>query len=115
MHNFHYVYHKETDEPGYRLQEGEFEGVVWNYRDVKLPIHDEDGNRLNLEEVEAIPLTFAYDVLYNKDGLVNEESVERFNNILGDILLTVIEEGLESDQIIINPETGNDDTEQSDL
>ena len=65
MHDFHYVYHKETDEQAFRLQEGEFGGVVWTYRDVKLPINDEDGNRLNLEEVETIPLTFRYDVLYN--------------------------------------------------
>ena len=115
MHDYHYVYHKETDEQAFRLQAGEFEGVVWNFRDVKLPIHDEDGNRLNLEEVETIPLTFSYDVLYNKDGRVNEDSLERFNSVLGDILMTVLEEGLEHDQIEIGTEAGNDDTEQSDL
>ena len=112
MHNFHYVYHKETDEQALRLQEGEFEGVVWTYRDVKLPINDEDGNRLNLEEVETIPLTFRYDVLYNKDGVVNEDSLERFNVIVGDILMTVLDEGLEDE---VSEEIGNDDTEQSDL
>ena len=31
MHDFHYVYHKETDEQAFRLQEGEFEGVVAHY------------------------------------------------------------------------------------
>ena len=110
MHDYHYVYHKETDEQAFRLQEGPFEGVVWIYRDVKLPIHDKDGNRLNLEKVESIPLTFSYDVLYNKDGLVNEYSLDRFNTVLGDILMTVLDEGLEHDQI----EIGTDDTEQSD-
>ena len=110
MHDYHYVYHKETDEQAFRLQAGEFEGVVWNFRDVKLPIHDKDGNRLNLEKVESIPLTFSYDVLYNKDGLVNEYSLDRFNTVLGDILITVLDEGLAHDQI----EIGTDDTEQSD-
>lgn len=115
MHDYHYVYHKETDEQAFRLQAGEFEGVVWAYRDVKMPLHDEDGNRLNLEEVESIPLTFSYDVLYNKDGVVNEDSLERFNSVLGDIIMTVLDEGLEHDQIEIGTEIGNDDTEQSDL
>jgi hypothetical protein len=55
-------------------------------------------------------LTFSYDVLYNKDGLVNEYSLDRFNTVLGDILMTVLDEGLEHDQI----EIGTDDTEQSD-
>ena len=64
-----------------------------------------------MEEVETIPLTFSYDVLYNKDGLVNEDSLDRFNIVLGDILMTVLDEGLEHDQI----EIGTDDTEQSDL
>ena len=63
MHNFHYVYHKETDEQALRLQEGPFEGVVWIYKDVKLPIHDKDGNRLNLEEGETRRFTFRYDGL----------------------------------------------------
>ena len=82
MHDYHYVYHKETDEQAFRLQEGPFEGVVWIYRDVKLPIHDEDGNRLDLEEVDTIPLTFRYDVLYNKDGVVNEETLDEFNKVV---------------------------------
>lgn len=115
MHDYHYVYHKETDEQAFRLQAGEFEGIVWAYRDVKMPIHDEEGNRLNLEEVETIPLTFSYDVLYNKDGRVNEDSLERFNSVLGDILMTVLEEGLEHDQIEIGTEVGTNNTEQSDL
>ena len=112
MHNFHYVYHKETDEQALRLQEGPFEGVVWIYKDVKLPIHDKDGNRLNLEEVDTIPLTFRYDVLYNKDGVVNEDTLDEFNKVVGDILMTVLDEGLEDE---VSEEIGNDDTEQSDL
>ena len=60
-------------------------------------------------------MTFSYDVLYNKDGVVNEDSLERFNSVLGDIIMTVLDEGLEHDQIEIGTEIGNDDTEQSDL
>ena len=115
MHDYHYVYHKETDEQAFRLQAGEFEGVVWAYRNVKLPIYDPEGNRLDLEKVEVIPLTFEYEILYNKDGRVNEDSLEKFNSVLGDILMTVLEEGLENDQIKIGTEVGTNDTEQSDL
>ena len=112
MHDFHYVYHKETDEQAFRLQAGKFEGVVWTYRDVKLPINDEDGNRLNLEEIDTIPLTFRYDVLYNKDGVVNEDTLDEFNRVVGDILMTVLDEGLEDE---VSEKIGNDDTEQSDF
>jgi len=115
MHNFHYVYHKETDEQAFRLQEGEFEGVVWTYTHVRLPLEDENGHRLNLEEVEKIPLTFKYKVLYNKDGLVNEETVEKFSDVIGDILMTVIEEGLENDKITVDTENRNQNSEQLDL
>ena len=110
MVNYHYVYHRETDEQAFRLQEGEFEGVVWNYTNVRLPIDDEDGNRLDLEEVESIPLTFQYDLLYNKDGVVNDESKERFAEVIGDVLLNAIDEGIEHDKV----EIGNDNSEQFD-
>ena len=118
MHDYHYVYHKETDEQAFRLQAGEFEGVVWAYRNVKLPIYDPEGNKLDLEKVEVIPLTFEYEILYNKNGLVNEDSLDRFNKTVGDILMTVLDEGMEHDQIQIgtsdDTENRKDDTEQSD-
>ena len=105
MDDYHYVYHRETDEQAFRLQSGEFEGVVWKYNEVKFPLEGVD-----LEEIPEIPLTFEYEVLYNISGVVDEESVERFDKVIGDILMNVIEEGLEHDQIKIR----NNDTEQLD-
>jgi hypothetical protein len=114
MDNYHYVYHKETDEQAFRLQEGKFEGVVWNYSNVKLPIHDENGELLSPEEVESIPLTFEYEILYNKNGVVTEDNHKEFEFVIGDILMNVIEEGLEHDQITVDPENRNKDSEQLD-
>jgi len=54
-------------------------------------------------------------VLYNKDGIVNEKSHERFNKVIGDILMNVIDEGIEHDQIKINQQDRNDDSKQSSL
>ncbi len=113
MNRYHYVYHKDTDEQAFRLQEGEFEGVVWNFKDVKMPLDDKEGNRIKLEEVEHIHLTFGYDLLYN-DNVVNEKSIERFNQVIGDILMNVIDEGIEHDQIKVNGQAGDNDTQQPD-
>jgi len=106
MNEYYYVYHKETDEQAFRLQDGEFEGVVWKYNEVKFPLEGVD-----LEDIPEIPLTFQYEVLYNINGVIDESSVERFDEVIGDILMNVIEEGLEHDQIQIR----NDDIKQSDL
>ena len=62
-----------------------------------------------------IPLTFHYEVLYNKDGVVNDKSYDRFDKVLGDILMNVIDEGLEHDQIKINEQDRNNDPQQSSL
>ena len=64
---------------------------------------------LSLEEAEEIPLTFRYELLYNKEGVVDEDNVDEFRDLIGDILLTLIEEGLEHDQVRINS-IGNNDT-----
>ena len=106
---FNYVFHKETDEQAFRIQEGHFDGVVWQYREVVMPTID-----VPLEEAESIPLTFRYEILYNKNDKVTEEIVEDFRNLIGDILLTIIEEGLEHDQIRVNTETRDNDSEQPD-
>ena len=101
---FNYVYHTDTDTRAYRIQEGKFDGCVWVYREVKMPAID-----VPLEEAEEIPLTFRYELLYNKEGVVDEDNVDEFRDLIGDILLTLIEEGLEHDQVRINS-IGNNDT-----
>ena len=106
-----YVVHQPTDQDAILLQEGEFEGVVCTVTNVKFPIYKEDGTTLNLEEAENIPLTFDYDILYNKDNKWHEESKDRFLDIIGNILFDIIEEGLDNDQLSFNTEDRNDNTE----
>ena len=106
-----YVVHQPTDQDAILLEEGEFEGVVSAVTNVKFPIYKEDGTTMNLEEAENIPLTFDYDILYNKDNKWHEESQGRFLDIIGNILFDIIEEGLENDQISFNTEDRNDNTE----
>ena len=115
MDDYHYVYHKETDEQAFRLQGGEFEGIVYTYKNIHFPIYDDNGDMVDPDMMVEIPLTFQYEVLYNKDGIVNEKSHERFNKVIGDILMNVIDEGIEHDQIKINEQDRNDDSKQSSL
>ena len=106
-----YVVHQPTDQDAILLEEGEFEGVVSAVTNVKFPIYKEDGTTVNLEEAEKIPLTFDYDILYNKDDKWNSESRVRFTDIIGNILFDIIEEGLDNDRISYNAEDRNDNTE----
>ena len=106
-----YVVHQPTDQDAILLQEGEFEGVVCTVTNVKFPMYKDDGSLVNLEEAEKIPLTFDYDILYNKENKVEDESKGRFLDIIGNILFDIIEEGLDNDQLSFNTEDRNDNTE----
>ena len=106
-----YVVHQSTNQDAVLIQEGEFEGVVSAVTNVKFPIYKEDGTTLNLDEAEKIPLTFDYDILYNKDDKWHEESKGRFTDTIGDILFNIIDEGLQNDQLSFNTEDRNDNTE----
>ena len=106
-----YVVHQPTDQDAILLEEGEFEGVVSAVTNVKFPIYKEDGTTMNLEEAENIPLTFDYDILYNKDNKWHEESRDRLSDIIGNILFDIIEEGLDNDRLSYNTENRNDNTE----
>ena len=107
--SYHYVTHKETDEQGYRVAEGPFAGVVWLYRNVKLPIYDSYGNLVDPEKAERLPLSFEYEVLHNPTD--EDLTTGEFDSVAGDILLNIIDESLEHDQVKFNTENRNDDTE----
>ena len=47
---YHYVEHKETEEGAFKISEGKYMGLVWNYKKVKLPVIDNKGNPIDLEE-----------------------------------------------------------------
>ena len=106
-----YVVHEPTDQDAILIEEGEFEGVVSAVTNVKFPIYKEDGTTINLEEAEKIPLTFDYDILYNKENKWHEESRDRLSEIIGNILFDIIEEGLDNDRLSYNTEDRNDNTE----
>ena len=106
-----YVVHQPTDQDAILLEEGEFEGVVYTVTNVRFPIYREDGTIIDFAEAEKIPLTFDYNILYNKDNKWHEESRDRLSDIIGDILFNIIDEGLENDQISFNTEDRNDNTE----
>ena len=111
MDKWTYVVHQPTNQDAILLEEGEFEGVVYTVTDVKFPMYKDDGTLVSLEEAEKIPLTFDYDILYNKDNKWHEESRDRLSDIIGNILFDIIEEGLDNDRINYNTEDRNDNTE----
>ena len=106
-----YVVHQPTDQDGILLQEGEFEGVVYTVTDVKFPVYKEDGSLIDAKDADNIPLTFKYDILYNKENKVEDESKDRFVQTVGNILFDIIDEGLDNDQLSFNTEDRNDNTE----
>ena len=107
--SYHYVTHKESQEQGYRVAEGKFAGVVWTYRNVKLPIYDDDGHTVDPAMAEKLPLSFEYNVMYTPTDA--DLDTGEFASVAGDILLNIIDESLEHDQVQFNTENRNDDTE----
>lgn len=103
--SYHYVEHKNTNEIAYKINEGKYAGVVWNYSDVKMTIYDEGGNIINPELADELPLTFNYEVMYNP----NDEDLKtgEFSATIGDILLDVIDASIEHDQIKFNTTNRN--------
>ena len=110
---YNYVEHKDTGEAAFKISEGKFMGLVWNYQKVKLPVIDNEGNPIDLEEANQLPLTFEYEVLYNPttEDLTSGELGE----VLGDILMDVIQEGLNHDGVEFNYENRDNDTNESNI
>ena len=106
---YNYVEHKKTNEPAFKITEGKFEGAVWNYKKVKMPLYGDDGNMIDLEEVEHLVLTFEYEVLYNPTD--EDLTTDEFRNVIGDILLEVIDASLEHDTVQFNTKNRNSNTE----
>ena len=92
--SYHYVTHRDTEQQAYRINEGKYSGIVWQYENVAFPIYDEEGNVIKPAEV---PLTFDCDVLYNPTD--EDLSTGEFEQAIGDILINIIEESLEHEQI----------------
>ena len=77
------------------IQEGEYEGIIYQYGQVSVPeSEDENGN---------MPLSFKYNLIdhsgHNKEDL---ESSDDFRNTLGDILVEILDEQLEAGNLEYN-------------
>ncbi len=107
MYNYDWVEHKETAATAFRIINGKFDGVVWNYKSIKMPMYDNNGDLIEIEKAEKMPLIFDYDLLYNKEEAVNEKSRAEFHGVIGEILMDILEQSLNNDNIRYNTESGN--------
>ena len=87
--SYHYVTHRDTEQQAYRINEGKYSGIVWQYENVAFPVYDEEGNVIKPAEAAEIPLTFDCDVLYNPTD--EDLSTGEFEQAIGDILINIIE------------------------
>ena len=77
------------------IRGGKFDGVVYKYGKVTLP----------KEKVEngTLPFKFEYDIV-DPNSLQREQFNEDFFNLIGDILLDIIDEQLKEDNLEYNPD-----------
>ena len=75
-----------------KIMDGQFEGIIYKYNNVKLSqTENADGE---------LPLKFTYDIMANP----NNEDIKStdFRNYIGDILVEVMEEQLKNGKIIFD-------------
>ena len=107
--SYYYVTNKETNQQAYRIGEGKFSGIVWSYHNVKFPMYTDEGEMVDPSKAEEIPLTFDCELMYNPTD--EDLKSDEFRNVIGDILLEVIDASLEHDTVQFNTENRNSDTE----
>ena len=103
---YEFVEHRDTGDVAFRLLDGKYSGVVWSFRNVKVPKIDDP------DTIKEIPLSFDYEIMYKPKDLevVNEE----FGPIIAPILVETIDKKLtERDIEYLHNENRNDNTEQS--
>ena len=79
-----YVYVESTsqDQTCIGIQDGKFAGVVYKYGDVSLGEETKDG---------SMPFKFKFDIIDN-NAVPKEDFKDDFMNLIGDILVDIIEE-----------------------
>ena len=75
-----------------RISEGKFEGVVYSYGKVVLPVEHEMNGKGDL------PFKFEYSILDNAN-IDREEFGKDFFKIIGDILVDIIDEQLQEENL----------------
>ena len=101
-------YDTDTDYWCMKLEKGEFAGIVYKYGDI--------GISQKVNEDGTLPVNFEYDILFvpeelRKKEFINEKKQE-FENLLGDIMMEMIQEDLDSKTERLNDGTTGDDDSQ---
>ena len=107
---FEFVNHKETGESALLINEGEYDKIVFKFKDGKVKLTDEFGAPIDLDTVDEIPIDFDYEVLYNP----NDRNIfdSEFKDFLGEIFMTLMYESVNTGNYRLNDENRNDNTEQ---
>ena len=87
-----WVTRKEDKQASLRISEGKFEGVVYSYGKVVLPVEQERNGKGDL------PFKFEYSILDNAN-IDREEFGNDFFTIIGDILVDIIDEQLQEENL----------------
>tara|TARA_B110000967_G_scaffold161689_1_gene167923 strand:+ start:336 stop:635 length:300 start_codon:yes stop_codon:yes gene_type:complete len=87
-----WVTRKEDKQASLRISEGKFEGVVYSYGKVVLPVEQKINGKGDL------PFKFEYSILDNAN-IDREEFGNDFFTIIGDILVDIIDEQLQEENL----------------
>jgi hypothetical protein len=92
-----WVSRKEDKQASLRISEGKFEGVVYSYGKVVLPVEQK------INDEGDLPFKFEYSILDNAN-INREEFGEDFFKIIGDILVDIIDEQLQEENLEYRPD-----------
>ena len=92
-----WVTRKEDKQASLRISEGKFEGVVYSYGKVVLPVEQK------MNDEGDLPFKFEYSILDNAN-IDREEFGEDFFTIIGDILVDIIDEQLQEENLEYRPD-----------
>jgi len=92
-----WVTRKEDKQASLRISEGKFEGVVYSYGKVVLPVEQKINGKGDL------PFKFEYSILDNAN-IDRKEFGEDFFTIIGDILVDIIDEQLQEENLEYRPD-----------
>ena len=87
-----WVSRKEDKQASLRISEGMFEGVVYSYGKVVLPVEQK------IKDEGDLPFKFEYSILDNAN-IDREEFGNDFFTIIGDILVDIIDEQLQEENL----------------
>ena len=87
-----WVTRKEDKQASFRISEGKFEGVVYSYGKVVLPVEQK------INDEGDLPFKFEYSILDNAN-IDRKEFGKDFFTIIGDILVDIIDEQLQEENL----------------